>query len=350
MRSPSTSTSARTPGEAALPDLELGETRLRPTYRADLRPGPPDTFEDLSDTDWSRLTWRELGRPYRVTNYARRRREWEEEHGREMPVLVQWKHFNRAFHDLFVTPPRDRSRELVRRVAGRLAGLDLPGAWETVRELVRVRIWNRVHRVEDAVWDPRGKRSLFEGLDVERPEVLFLGAADGYEAMQLLSMYPGGHAVLVDYDEFCREQRFGDFPASYPFLGRDPATGGHAVYRRPDFETDFVVEDIRDLDLGPEFDVVLSVGLIEHFPDPYKPMVVDWHRRFVKPGGYVIMTSPRRQLRSRAFYLAMGEIMNYGYRELMDARQLGLYAWENGLEVLRCGHIKAHNGVVTRPR
>jgi hypothetical protein len=50
------------------------------------------------------------------------------------------------------------------------------------------------------------------------------------------------------------------------------------------------------------------------------------------------------------FYLAMGEIMNYGYRELMDARQLGLYAYENGFDVLRAGTIKAHNGIVCRAR
>ena len=42
--------------------------------------------------------------------------------------------------------------------------------------------------------------------------------------------------------------------------------------------------------------------------------------------------------------------MNFGYRELMTVRQLGLYAYENGFDVLRAGYIKAHNGVVCRPR
>ncbi|HEY8485078.1 MAG TPA: hypothetical protein VIL13_10735, partial [Longimicrobiales bacterium] len=65
---------------------------------------------------------------------------------------------------------------------------------------------------------------------------------------------------------------------------------------------------------------------------------------------YAIMTTPRRQLRSKLFYLAMGELMNFGYRELMDARQFGLYAYENGFEVLRAGYIKAHNGVIARAR
>jgi hypothetical protein len=89
-------------------------------------------------------------------------------------------------------------------------------------------------RVQDAVWDPPGKRALFQGLDLKRPEILYLGAADGYEAMQLLATYPGGHAVLVDYDDFCRTDRFGKFPEAYPFLGH-----GRIAYRE-DMAIDFV--------------------------------------------------------------------------------------------------------------
>lgn len=324
--------------------------RVLPTHVEDLRPGPPDVFEDLSDTEWDDLTWEELGRPYRVQNLSRHRRAWEAEHHEQMPVLVQWEHFNRRFHDLFSTQvPAERSR-LRRRALRQAGGLRIGPLIGTLEEILQLEVWNYVQRVEDAVWDPRGKRALFEGLDVERPEILFLGAADGYEAMQLLATYPGGHAVLVDYDDFCRTERFGKFPAAYPFIGRNPATGDRKVYRKDDLEIDFVVEDIKNLDYGPEFDIVLSVGLVEHFPDELKPMAFEWHRRFLKPAGRAIFTTPRRELRSKAFYLVMGEIMNFGYRELMDARQLGRYAWENGFEILRCGYIKAHNGVIARPR
>lgn len=350
---PGTAPGARsvTGGAGDLVGIEgLGGVRVLPTHVEDLRPGPPDVFEDLSDTDWSKLRWEDLGRPYEVRNLSRRRRAWEGRHGRDMPVLVQWEHFNRSFHELFTTDiPAERSavwRRLLRE-AGRL---DPREALRTLRDAVQLHVWNYVQRVEDAVWDPRGKRALFEGLEVDRPEILFLGAADGYEAMQLLAMYPGGHAVLVDYDEFCRAERFGNFPESYPFLGGNPATGDWEVHRRDDMEIDFVVEDIANLDFGREFDIVLSVGLVEHFPDELKPMAFEWHRKFLKPGGYAVLTTPRREIRSRAFYLLMGEIMNFGYRELMDARQLGRYAWENGFQILRCGYIKAHNGVIARSR
>jgi hypothetical protein len=42
--------------------------------------------------------------------------------------------------------------------------------------------------------------------------------------------------------------------------------------------------------------------------------------------------------------------MNFAYRELMDVRHLGLYAYESGFEILRHGRIKAHNGIIARPR
>lgn len=329
---------------------QLGEVRVLATHVEDLRPGPPDLFEDLSDTDWQKLGWKELGRPYQVRNFSRHRRAWEEEQEREMPVLVQWEEFNRRFHALFSTEVPAERIVLWKRLARELGRLELRAAYHTLEDTVQLQVWNYVQRVEDAVWDPRGKRALFEGLDLERPEVLFLGAADGYEAMQLLAMYPGGHAVLVDYDDFCRTDRFGTFPGTYPFLGQNPSSGAWTVYRREDMALDFVVQDIRDLDFGREFDIVLSVGLVEHFPDPLKPEAIDWHRRFLKPGGYAIFTTPRRELRSKLFYLVMGEIMNFGYRELMDARQLGRYVWENGFDILRCGYIKAHNGVIARPR
>jgi len=324
-------------------------TRL-PTHVEDLRTSPPDVFADSSDTDWSRLTFKELGRPYLVENISRQRTAWERERGEDMPVPVQWEHFNRCFHDLFASDVPARLAAARRDLARRVVGLRPGAAASVMRELVQLGVWNYVQRIEDAVWDPRGKRALFEGLDFVRPRILFLGAADGYEAMQLLAQYPGGEAVLVDYDDFCRTDRFGTFPDTYPFLGLNARTGSWEVRRREDFAIDFLVSDIRDLDFGPEFDIVLSVGLVEHFPDEHKPLVMEWHRKYLKPGGVAIMTTPRRQWRSRAFYLAMGEIMNFGYRELMDERQLGLYAYESGFEILRCGFIKTHNGVIARAR
>lgn len=328
----------------------IGEYRRTPTHVVDTRDAPPDLFVDASATDWRRLTWKDVKRPYRTERWARDKREYERTTGAPLPVQDGWRRFNASFHRLFVAAPEDGSRRARGQVLAELARGDVHGAWETVQELAQLAVWNKVHRVEDAVWDPRGKRALFGGLDVKRPRVLFLGAADGYEGMQVAALYPGAEVVLVDYDDFCRTDRFGKFPEAYPFLGTDAATGHPRVWYRDEMHIDFVVSDIRDLPYGPEFDLVVSVGLVEHFDDAHKPEAFAWHRQYLKPGGWAIMTTPRDQLRGRAFYTIMADLMNYGYRELMTVEQLGLYATENGFDVRRAGVIKAHNGIVCRAR
>ncbi|MGD8427063.1 MAG: class I SAM-dependent methyltransferase [Balneolaceae bacterium] len=321
-----------------------------PNHVQDLRSIQPDVFEDVSFTDWNELSWDNMQRPYKVKKWAEGKKLWEQESGEKMPVKEGWKHFNRSFHQLFLKDVPEEKRTVQSNLWKSLLKMDIRGAGEALEELIQLLIWNKVHRVEDAIWDPRGKRSLFEGLDVKKPEILFLGAADGYEAMQLLAQYPGGHAVLVDYDEFCKTDRHGKFPASYPFLGNNPSTGSRKVFYKEDMNIDFVVDDIRNLKYGKEFDIVVSIGLIEHFPDKYKHEAFEMHRRFLKPGGYTLLTTPRRQWRSRAFYTIMSDYMNYGYRELMDVYQMGLYAWENGFKILRAGYIKAHNGLICKVR
>ena len=330
-------------------EADLGRTELTPTYRVDLRrSGTPDIFFKANPVnDWRELRWEQIGKPYRVERWSEEKQRWEKEHDQTLPVKTAWEMFNRSFQTLFDTDSMAARRSSLAKLGTAASTFNVAAAWEALEETIQWTFWNKMHRIEDAVWDPRGKRALFEGLDVQKPEILFLGAADGYEAMQLMAMYPGGHAVLVDYDDYCRTHRFGEFPESYPFLGSGSSP---RVWYRDQMEIDFEVADIRDLKYGKEFDIVVSIGLIEHFPDAYKPEVFEMHRRFLKPGGHVIITTPRLQLASKLFYTLFADIMNFSYRELMDIQQLGLYAYENGFEILRHGVIKAHNGLIARPR
>jgi hypothetical protein len=332
-------------------EADIGTTQLTPTYRVDLRPHGRDVFYNADPvSDWKELSWQKIGRPYRVERWSKEKLRWEREHDQALPPQTSWEMFNRSFQTLFDQDSLLKRKQSFAELGQSLGKFDLQEAFEAVEEIVQTTFWNKVHRIEDAVWDPRGKRALFEGLDIEKPEVLFLGAADGYEAMQLMAMYPGGHAVLVDYDDYCRTHRFGQFPEAYPFLGTNPASGAPKVWYKDQMDIDFDVVDIRDLKYGHEFDVVVSIGLLEHFPDEYKPLALDMHRRFLKPGGYAIMTTPRLQLQSRLFYTLFADVMNFAYRELMDVTHLGLYAYENGFEILRHGRIKAHNGIIVRVR
>jgi hypothetical protein len=329
---------------------EIGEFTRGAQFVVDTRDQAPDLFVDASATDWSVLTQRDVGTPYRVEKWARSRLEFEAREGQPLPVIEGWRRFNQAFHQFFLLDVPDAQAAARKELGDAIAKLDVFGAEEALEDIVRLTVWNKIQRVEDAVWDPRGKRALFAGLDVKKPRILFLGAADGYEAMQIAAMYPGGEIVLVDYDAFCATDRFGKFPLDYPFLGVDPSTGHARVWYRDEMPIQFDVSDIRDLSYGREFDVVVSIGLLEHFPDAHKAECIEMHRRFLKPGGYVVMTTPRNQFKTRAFYNLMSDWMNHGYRELMDVRQMGRYCYANGLDILRAGVIKAHNGLIMQLR
>lgn len=329
---------------------EIGEFARGGQYVIDTRNEAPDMFVDVSTKDWAQLTWKQIGRPYRVEKWAQTKRDYEAANGTSLPIIEGWRRFNLAFHQFFLTDVPEAQAQAKAAFGSALTSFDSHAAMEAVEDLIHLGIWNKIMRVEDAVWDPRGKRSLFAGMDVKKPRILFLGAADGYEAMQLAAMYPGGEIVLVDYDEFCETDRFGKFPLDYPFLGVDPATGHQRVWYRDEMPIHFDVADIRDLKYGKEFDVVVSIGLLEHFPDEHKAECIEMHRRFLKPGGYVVMTTPRNQFKSRAYYNLLSDYLNHGYRELMDVNQMGLYAHEAGLNILRAGVIKAHNGLIMKLR
>lgn len=327
---------------------------LTPSYRVDLRNAANQNLDRFISPgavrDWSLLSWKQVGRPYRVENMAEERVKWEDEHGRNMPVHKSWEMFNRSFHEWFVKDVPSEKTEARQNMFKQLSRFKLHEIRTAFKSVVMLNLWNYAHRVKDGIWDPRGKRALFEGLEVSKPRILFLGAAEGYEAMQLYSMFPGGEVVMVDYDDYCRTDRFTQFPETYPFLGHNPMTGQSRVWYKDQMKITYIVDDIRNLPFGKEFDIVLSVGLLEHFSDEVKPEVMQWHRKFLKPNGYVVMTTPRNQLQSRIYYKVMEDVMNHTYRELMDIRQMGLYVYENGFDILRHGFIKVHNGIIARPR
>ncbi|SFG19132.1 Methyltransferase domain-containing protein [Halobacillus alkaliphilus] len=335
-------------------EQHIGTTHLHRQYRTDLRQLSEKDYNKFvtlnTVRDWSQLSWSNVGKPYEVEASAKERLEWEATNSRDMDPHTSWTLFNKSFHEWFIKDVPKEIGNSKHHFLKSLRTFKPAEVKQALGEVIQLQLWNYIHRVQDGIWDPRGKRALFEGLHLTRPRILFLGAAEGYEAMQLGAMYPGAEIVMVDYDEYCKTTRFKDFPDSYPFLGENPRTGHPAVYYKDDLNIEYVVEDIRNLDFNKEFDIVLSVGLLEHFPDEYKHEVADWHRRFLKPGGYAIMTTPRNQVRSRLYYRIMADVMNHTYRELMTVEQMGLYMYENGFDILRHGYIKVHNGLVCQPR
>ena len=72
---------------ASAPRHALGDHHVGPRYVVDLRDQPPDQFDDFSTKDWSALSWRDVGRPYRVEKWSRDKRDYERTHGEPLPVL-----------------------------------------------------------------------------------------------------------------------------------------------------------------------------------------------------------------------------------------------------------------------
>ncbi len=334
--------------------FQLGETTLTPSYRKDLRQFTEKEYNKFvkinTISDWSQLSWKDVGKPYEVKSFAKEKKDWEKEHDRSLPIHTSWQMFNKSFHEWFVKDVPSELDERKQQFLKSLTSFKPKEIKEAVGDFARIHLWNYAHRVEDGIWDPRGKRALFEGLDVQKPKILFLGAAEGYEAMQIAALYPGSEIVMVDYDPYCKDTRYADFPDEYPFLGFNPNTSSYKTYHKQDFPTTYLVDDIRNLSFGKEFDIVLSVGLLEHFPDEMKPEVVEWHRKFVKPSGYMILTTPRAQLKSKLYYKVMADVMNHTYRELMTLEQMGLYLYENGANIIKSGFIKVHNGIIAKVR
>lgn len=336
--------------DIVIDEYELETTEITQTYRVELRTQPPDVLEDYSDTDWKSLRWPDVGTPFALTEYSTKRLAWEAKHEEEMPEAMQWQLYNRDYFDIFSSDESEQKDQLKKQLRKSLLRLKITDADDTLQEMIRLKAWHNIHRSQDALWDPRGKREVFRDLEVDKPNILVLGAGDGYDAMVLLSMYQGGSAILVDYDHFCKTHRFGRFPDNYPFLSQDKQSGYWNIYHKDDLNIEYLTCDFRNLPFGREFDIVISPGLIDHYPDKYKALIFHYHRQFLRPGGYAIFTCAKDTKRLRFFYQVMKEILNFSYRELMQPKQLGLYAYLNGFRILRCSSIKAHNCIIAQER
>jgi len=116
----------------------------------------------------------------------------------------------------------------------------------------------------------RQYRKLLRGLSLKDISYLELGAGTGIIAQRLIRK-TGGQCVLVDNNELAYQL----------FMAK----------KKKDVDVEYLRTNIFDLNLDRKFDVVCSDGLIEHFPE--KMNVIELHRRFLKPDGYIIIFVPK---------------------------------------------------------
>lgn len=117
---------------------------------------------------------------------------------------------------------------------------------------------------------------------------------------------------------------------------------------RGSFVLDDVISFARVEANREQFDLVYSIGLIEHFPD--KTDILDAHVRLTRPGGLLLLYAPidtaiNRQLTGLAF-----EWENFGHRELLTPDELTAICTRPDLEVLSAEPVGFLSAVWARRR
>ncbi|MGE0384274.1 MAG: class I SAM-dependent methyltransferase [Gammaproteobacteria bacterium] len=98
----------------------------------------------------------------------------------------------------------------------------------------------------------------------------------------------------------------------------------------------FVIGDVIDLCHDPDhagtYDLVYSIGLVEHFPD--KSVIVNAHRQLARPGALVLLYVPIDSEVNRRLTAMAPDLENFGYRELLTPEELAESCLVPGLEIV----------------
>jgi 2-polyprenyl-3-methyl-5-hydroxy-6-metoxy-1,4-benzoquinol methylase len=153
---------------------------------------------------------------------------------------------------------------------------------------------------------------LLDNIEFEdQLKILELGAATGFLTRWFLNNYSGA-GVLVDKNNSAFEK--------YNEIKDDVKD-----------RISYCISDVFELDLNEKFNLVCSFGLIEHFKN--KQEIIEAHKKFVSPNGYILIVVPKDTILTRVFMEAHPEL-NHGYRELINEKEFNLILKENNVEVL----------------
>ena len=115
---------------------------------------------------------------------------------------------------------------------------------------------------------------LLRRTEIDRPiSVLELGAGSGYNSLKIAALYKTKDITIVDSNK------------------RILAVSKR-LFKSARFNVKFLCEDLFKLNLGKQFDIVHSAGLVEHFGGVMKSKVFGVHERFTKPGGHCLIFAP----------------------------------------------------------
>jgi len=130
---------------------------------------------------------------------------------------------------------------------------------------------------------------LVKNIKIKNPEILEIGAGSGLFAQKIIEKY-NGSAILFD-NNLNAYKMFKKF------------------YNKK-LKIAYFIGDLFHLSFKKKFDMVISDGLIEHFKDIKKVILI--HEKFTKKGGYVIIVFPHNSLVNKIIWLInpWGQFLN----------------------------------------
>ena len=240
---------------------------------------------------------------------------------------------------MFLTEPQSSAYE-----PARFAGLS-PRAnhfdWALYYEFKdqRERFW-REHIVEDAAF-----RSL-----AEQHFTAFQRSVD--TTLRLLAGVPTPHILDVGLssEQLDRAilQKTGGRVTVLDVQNEAAAAFDRAFGTRASFMHGDIIATARDVNQINCYDLVYSVGLIEHFPD--KTDIVDAHVRLTAPGGLVLLYVPIDTAENRAMTVLAAEWENFGHRELMTPDELRGCSVHPALDILRVEPVGFYSALWARKK
>lgn len=162
---------------------------------------------------------------------------------------------------------------------------------------------------------------------IEAPRVLDIGLSSE-QLDRAVMRRTRGQVVVLDLQP--------EAAASY-----ERAFGG-----RGSFVLDDVISFARVDANAEQFDLVYSIGLVEHFPD--KTDILNAHVRLARPGGLILLYAPIDTETNRALTRLAFEWENFGHRELLTPAELEAICRRPDLDVLAVEAIGFHAAVWAR--
>lgn len=152
-------------------------------------------------------------------------------------------------------------------------------------------------------------KKILKKINLKAPDVLEIGAGTGAAAIHIQDIY-GGSVTLVDNNEIAYEMH-------------------KKLFHNRTESIKYLKEDFTKIAWRPEYNLVMSDGLLEHFSK--KEDIIELHKSFTKVNGYILIFALNNNLFTR--FLELGE-KKMGYSDPVNMEECIQLCKRSGLAVV----------------